>query len=269
MQDKILDNSLWTIKALWIGDSLSVIEQLALASFVKHGHRVELFTYGDVKNIPPGVVVRNGNEVLDASNIFMYKKKPSYSGFANWFRYVMLFKEGGVWIDTDVVCLKPFTFDTDLFFGREQYNAINCAVVGAKPGLEIFNFLANQVDNPNKFLPYDTFKEKKRKVFRRYCQGNERGNVKWGETGPRGFSKALNHFGLYDRALPTTAFYPIHSSCWTDIFDETYPNVDSYFPDTYAIHLWNEMMRRREGFEKDKTYPENSLIEFLKKEYLS
>ena len=264
----MLSEKLWTIKALWIGDSLSPVEQVSLASFVKHGHVVQLFTYGDVKNIPQGVAVRDGNEILDKSKIFMYKKKPSYSGFANWFRYEMLYKEGGVWIDTDVVCLKPFEFEQDIFFGKEQYDTINCAVVGAKPGLEIFKFLSAQVNSPNDFLPYDTFKEKKRKIFRKYCQGNERGNVKWGETGPKGFSKALNYFGLYDQCLPTTAFYPIHSTCWTDIFDETYSNVESYFPDSYAIHLWNEMMRRKDGFKKDMDYPKSSLIEFLKREYL-
>ena len=116
IKDKPLNDSLWTIKALWIGSSLSIVEQLALASFVKHGHRVELFTYENVKNIPEGVIIRDGREILDSTNIFMYKKKPSYSGFANWFRYEMLYKEGGVWIDTDVVCLKPFDFDKDIFF---------------------------------------------------------------------------------------------------------------------------------------------------------
>jgi len=89
----------WTIKALWIGESLSVIEQLALCSFLYHGHRVELFIYDDVANIPDGVIVRDGNEILGADKIFVYRKGQSYSGFANWFRYRMLHDEGGVRID--------------------------------------------------------------------------------------------------------------------------------------------------------------------------
>ncbi|WP_048691577.1 glycosyltransferase [Catenovulum maritimum] len=264
-----MKDNLWTIKALWIGERLSLIEQVSLASFVKNGHKVELFTYGKVQNIPEGVIVRDANEILAENKIYKYKKKPSYAGFANWFRYLMLYKEGGVWIDTDVVCLKPFDFDTDLFFGKEQFDKVNCAVVGAKPGLEIFNFLANQVENPNDFLPYDTTREKRRKLFRKYIEGNKRGNVKWGETGPIGFTKALEHFGLFEKhKLPMTAFYPIHSTCWDNIFDETFPTPEPYFPDTYAIHLWNEMMRREDGFSKDATYSENSLIECLKRRYL-
>lgn len=73
----------------------------------------------------------------------MYSKRPSYSGFANWFGYVMLYKEDGVWIDTDVACLKSFDFEKDSFFGSEQHDAINCALVGAHPNMETFDLLAN------------------------------------------------------------------------------------------------------------------------------
>ena len=38
------------IQSLWIGEELSVMEQLCLSSFVKNGHEVHLYTYEDVKN---------------------------------------------------------------------------------------------------------------------------------------------------------------------------------------------------------------------------
>ncbi len=259
----------WTIKSLWIGDSLSPIEQLALSSFIHHGHSVELFTYGKVRNIPSGVTLRNGEEILAKKKIFMYNKRPSYAAFANWFRYVMLYKEGGVWIDTDVVCLQPFNFQQAIFFGNEQHDKINNAVIGALPNMEIFDFLANQAANPNQFLPFDTIRDKRRKLVRKFLRGNKRGDLKWGETGPIGLTRAINHYNLMENVLPITAFYPIHSSCWTTIFDETYSDPSRYFPDSYAIHLWNEMMRRKPGFNKGKTYAYNSLIEGLKRQYLN
>jgi hypothetical protein len=198
----------------------------------------------------------------------MYEGRPSYSGFANWFRYEMLFREGGVWVDTDVVCLKPFDFQEEIFFGLEQFDKVNCAVVGASPGQEIFQFLARQVERPNDFLPYDAAKHKRRKLLRRYLKGNKRGNVKWGETGPVGFTKALHHFGLFDKALPISAFYPVHSTCWTSIFDTAAADPDRYFPDSYAIHIWNEMLRRDPNFRIDAPFPDNSLFEELKRRYL-
>ena len=265
---KAMSDRSWTIKALWIGDTLSLIEQLSLASFVKCGHEVELFTYNHVAMVPDGVTIRDANEILGKEKIFLYRERPSYAGFANWFRYIMLYKEGGVWIDTDMVCLKRFDFDSPLFFGMEAFDRYNCAVVGAEPNLALFSFLARQVENPNDYLPYDTKKERKTKFKRKYLKGNQRGNVKWGETGPRGFTRAINHFELQSHGLPFTAFYPIHSECWTAIFDDTFPSIEAYFPDTYAIHLWNEMMRRRDDFDKNRDFSKNSLLAALKRRYL-
>jgi len=258
----------WTIKTLWIGVELGPLEQLCLSSFLHHGHQVELFVYDDVGNIPAGVTVRNGEEILKSSNIFMYKHRPSYAAFANWFRYEMLLKEGGVWVDTDVACLKPFDFESNLFFGLEQSNKVNNAVIGAVPGLESIHFMARQAEHPNHFLPYDSTKEKCRKFIRRYLKGNQRGDLKWGETGPGGFTKALHHFDLFDKALPISAFYPIHSTCWTSSFDTTAANPERYFPDSYAIHFWNEMLRRDPNFNINSEFPENSLFEELKRRYL-
>ncbi|NND55254.1 MAG: hypothetical protein HKN56_09840 [Gammaproteobacteria bacterium] len=258
----------WTIRTLWVGDSLSTIERLALASFVYHQHDVELYTYNEVKGVPDGVTVRDANRILDGSLIFTYKSRPSYAAFANWFRYRLLHEHGGIWIDTDVVCLKPFEFSGPLIAGREEYGRVNCAVLGGEPGHPLFAALAQQCENPNDFLPYDTPKQKRRKVFRRYLQGNQRGNLKWGETGPGGLTSAMQHTGLFDIALPVTAFYPVHSRCWDTIFDLTYPDPAKFFPESYAIHLWNEMIRRNPDYGKDKTYEHGSLIEALKRQYL-
>lgn len=259
----------WTIKALWIGSSLSKIEQLSLASFVYHGHKTELFAYEDIQGVPSGVTLRDANQILPEAKIFKYKSRPSYACFANWFRYEMLYREGGIWVDTDVVCLKPFDMQFELLAGWEQLGKINNAVIGANAGDPLFEFLSAQCKEPNTPLPYDNRRDRRRKFLRRYFQGNQQGNLKWGETGPIGLTKAMQHFKRLEQVLPVTAFYPIHPTCWNTIFDTTYPSVDRYFPDSYAIHLWNEMIRRTPGYGKDKTYPTNSLIEVLKQKYLS
>ena len=37
---------------LWIGKSLSPIEQISALSFLKQGHRLFLYAYEDVKGVP-------------------------------------------------------------------------------------------------------------------------------------------------------------------------------------------------------------------------
>ena len=84
------------IQSLWIGDELSNMEQLSAKSFIDHGHTYHLYTYGDVKNIPEGVIVKDGNEILLESEIFRYKNG-SVSAFSNLFRFALLYKKGGCW----------------------------------------------------------------------------------------------------------------------------------------------------------------------------
>src|SRR6185369_14164179 len=108
------------IQCLWIGPRLSAMERLAIASFLRHGHEVHLYTYGHVAGIPLGTVVRDGNEILPASRIFFYSDCGSPSGFANFFRYKLLLERGGWWVDTDMVCLKPFDFADEYVFASEN-----------------------------------------------------------------------------------------------------------------------------------------------------
>ena len=102
------------IQSLWIGGTLSKMEQLSAKSFIDHGHTYHLYTYGETNNIPEGVIVKDGNEILPENEIFRYKNG-SVSAFSNYFRFMLLYKKGGYWADTDLICVKPFKFDTWLF----------------------------------------------------------------------------------------------------------------------------------------------------------
>lgn len=255
------------IKTLWIGPSLSLLEQLSLKSFLRNGYKVELFIYDEVKNIPEGIIIRDANTILNKEKIFQYRKTGGYGAFANWFRYEMLFKEGGVWVDTDIICLKKFDIRQDLFFGHEDEDTINNAVIGTTPNLPLFEFLSRQAKNPNNFLSYDTFRQKRIKLQRKYFRGNKRGDLFHGETGPRGLTKAIEHFELDYCSLPIQAFYPVYYKNWRSIFHDPCSSIEENYPNSYCIHLWNEYIRRAE-YNKDGQFKQGTLIELLKSRYL-
>jgi len=256
------------IQALWIGESLSSIEQLCISSFLKNGHEFHLYTYDRVGNIPEGTTIKNGNDILDSSKIVRYKNG-SVSLFTNWFRFEILKKFGGFWVDLDVICLKPFNFsDNEPVFSLEVEGRICTAVMSFPKNHKFTNFMIDINKNPNKFLPYDNWKTKKRKLKRKLKgQGLEQTN--WGETsGPTGVSNGLKYFDMLKSAKHKDYFFPIHYMDWKFIYYSSTKIDDSVFKNTYAIHLWNEMSRREEGFDKNATFKENSLIEQLKKKYL-
>ena len=66
------------IKGLWIGTELGKIERLCIRSFQKQGHIFELFTYGEVKGIPEKTIIRDGNEILEEKEIFIYDENYIY-----------------------------------------------------------------------------------------------------------------------------------------------------------------------------------------------
>jgi mannosyltransferase OCH1-like enzyme len=126
------------VQGLWIGPELSAMEQLSIASFLRNGHEYHLYVYGEVKNIPVGKKVKDGDEeILPVSMIFQYRREKSYSAFSNFFRYRLLLERGGWWVDTDTICLKPFRFEEEYVFSSEKLDGadfINSGVIRVPRG---------------------------------------------------------------------------------------------------------------------------------------
>ena len=110
------------VQSLWIGDSLSVMERLCLASFMANGYTFHLYVYDEVEGVPAGVLLMDASEILPRSKVFKYKKRNTYAGFSNHFRYKLLCMKGGVWVDTDVVCLDSLGDDMDYVFAEQRKN---------------------------------------------------------------------------------------------------------------------------------------------------
>jgi len=255
------------MQSLWVGSKLSLLERLSIASFIHHGHEYHLYTYNNISDVPDGAQLKDANEIIPEKEVFTYYNG-SYAGFADWFRWSLLFKKGNYWVDTDVVCMKYFNFESDIIFGLENALLACPAVIKFPKNHQFCIFLENICNNPNTILPYDSWKIKKKKI-KKIIFNKGRHDISWGETGgPDGFTKALQHFGLMDMAKPFTFFYPIHNSNWNAIFDETLANDIQLFSNTYSIHLWNEMSRRCKSFDKNAQFPKESLFEQLKRKYL-
>ena len=260
-----MDNKI--IQSLWIGNELSSVEQLCINSYLKNDHEFHLYAYKDIKNVPKGTTVKDASEIIPSEEVFMYSTG-TYSVFADWFRWKMLYEKGGFWVDMDQICLKHFDFDTDLIFGKQTIGSVAVGVLGFPPEHELSAFMEAICENPNKILPYDSTRMKLIKIKRRLLRRGKQ-NVSWGETGgPAGFTRAIEYFKLMDQAKPFTYFYPIPHYNWDTAFDETLANDIDLFSNSYAVHLWNDMMRHKEGFDKNGTFPKNSLFEQLKAKYL-
>lgn len=233
------------IQSLWIGGDLSAMEQLSLASFLAHGHEYHLYTYGEVGHLPKGAVLKNAEEILPKAAIFQYHQHPSYAGFSNFFRYRLLLRKGGWWVDTDVVCLKPFTFDAPYVFAAERSRSgevAATAVIKAPAGSEIMAF--------NWHICLSCVQP---------------ALARWGQFGPKLMARAIAKFGLDAHLQSAEVFCPLAYDEWEVLLSPTEFRCGA---PTHAVHLWNEMWRRS-GRDKSAAYDPGCLYESLKREYLS
>jgi hypothetical protein len=233
------------IQGLWIGAELSVMESLSIASFLAHGHQFHLFVYSDVKNVPAGTVTRDGEEILPASAIFRYRDNGSYAGFSNFFRYELLWKYGGWWVDLDTICLRPFRFANDYVIGSEPV-----ADGGSHP---ISGVLKTPPQSP--LIQY----------LKEVCGGKDRETLTWGETGPKLVADGIRRFSFEKYVQTSDAFCPLGWYEWDRVLDPA-ASV-SLEVSALAIHLWNEMWRRSDK-DKNALYHPNCLYERLKAKYL-
>lgn len=229
---------------MWIGDRLSLLENLSIMSFLTKGHEYHLYTYGDVQNVPQGTVILDGNTILPKEEIFVYKRgegKGSVSAFSNLFRYKLLLDKGGWWIDTDVYCLKRFDFKEEYVFGYEGTRSSKSLVASCVMKVPVNSSFSK--------MCYD---------FSLSC---DRDKLKWCQIGPDLVTDTVNKLGLEGYVKSTKIFCPVD---WWDVKTHIVGNLGSKIDlqDSFAIHLWNEMWRRH-SLDKSKYHDPRSIFNRL------
>lgn len=255
------------VQSLWIGDKLSTLEILCIKSFLLNGYDYHLYTYNNISNIPENTIVKDGNEILDKSEIYTYQNT-SYSAISNHFRFELLYKKGGIWVDTDVVCVKPYiTEDPYIIISESNKKYDNTE---KKIGASILKF--PQYD-PILLEAIELCKQAKKDILE--------GKLVWG-LGPRTVKMLVEK---YDLNRYIKSWYFANSCSCHHVESIMNPNFTSKDPiknalykystrlanlpnDTYFVHLWNEFWRRN-NINKNN-FPKNTLIgDLCDKYYIS
>jgi hypothetical protein len=222
------------IQSLWVGGELSQVEQMCIRSFLYHGHRFHLYTYGEVKGVPNGTVVKSADDLVRMSEI---KRFQNLANFSDFFRYTMLRANGNWWCDLDMFCLKPFAFPEPYVFasqlcdwGDEHPQKITCCAVKVPAGCELMERCLDRIEKTD-------------------LKTNS-----WPAIGPENLEESAISLGLQSYMKPKNVFCPLdHFYAPPNIF---FPESGStkFGPETYGVHLWNEEMRRF-NLDKNAAYP--------------
>lgn len=241
------------IQMLWLGGPLSTLERLSMISFVRNGHAVHLYGYEAAAGLPAGVTPMNAGEIFtldEMRGLTAGERHGSWAPFSNIFRYKLLYERGGIWCDTDIVCLKALDFaaNADYFFASEfTFNpqnekntaiATTCAML-TPPGSPLMK------DCLDAALAVDLR------------------SAEWGASGVALLRNKLPHYQLTRALLQPNVFCPVTSWGFTALLS----GLHTLPFESYAIHFYNEMWRRN-FFDKNASYEPYSVYERLKAHYL-
>lgn len=211
-----------TFQSFWFGDSLPQYQQLALKSFVDHGHTFHLYTY-DALEAPAGVELKDAQTILPREKIFFYKRSEglaNIAGFSDLFRFHLLHDHGGWWVDTDVICLSNQIPEPEIYLGWQDHRLVGSAIMRLPKGSAITLEL---------------------------CEAAERaGNdIGFGEIGPGLVTRVAKERGLSDHLVPQKEIYPINPfEALNVLIPSKAEDVRNKVGDAPFLHLWNEMFGR-------------------------
>ncbi len=247
------------IGSLWIGEELGWLEQICLMSFVEHGHEVTLFaTSPALRGLPPGVQLRDANEIFPCQTIVRDPKSGSPALHADMFRYAMLAQTDLIWVDTDVLCLQPLLVHEPYLFGFEDKNTVNNAVLRLpKESSTLRKLLRYRPDTRG----YPPFFSTRRKIKYWLKSGGRPPHISrwpWGSIGPKGLTHFLRASGEIAHARPVEAFYPLHYHDVTQLICAPKAGAALHFSsDSYYLHLWGKELRN--AIKSQGLHPESFL----------
>jgi hypothetical protein len=230
-------------RTFWHGGPLSQYQIFCLRSFVARGHRIEVFSYEDGLAVPDWIVRKDAREILPADRVLHYRSgfgQGSPSLHSNLFRYTMLHRLGGWWIDTDVVLFGSQLSLDPVFFIVEDPHSGRCGTAVLK--LPRQHPLLSEA------------------IERCLAMGEA---ATWGQTGPGLFTKLVNEYQLARYASPQKTAYSIFWWDFAAFFDpDRCDEVRSCCKESTFIHLWNEMWRQA-GIPSDSAPPQGSYLDWL------
>ncbi len=239
--------SLPIVASLWIGGRLSFLEQLCLKSFVDHGHRTILYAYGEVEGVPEGIEVLDANRIFPNETYIRHAKSGSPAVHADAFRYRMIELQNVIWVDADMLCMRPWDFGDQWVFGWEKTGRLVCNAVLGLPRfsrtLAQLNALCRtEYPIPPWATPEETARLQAAAAAGRPVHVSE---MEWGVWGPAALTHFLNETGEMAHVLPQMAFFPIPFKDRRDLLKPGRVIDDKLDSGCYGVHLWNRRLRRR------------------------
>ncbi len=229
-----------TFATFWAGQTISPFEAACITSFLAHGYQYTVFSFDDLTGLPEGVTLRDAREITDEANVrrFIIRGRPNLSHFSDLFRYELFKRTDHIWVDADMLMLRPLALpEYDQLIAKEDAATLCGAIM--------------RVDGKHPNL--DTLIER--------TEALRDQELVWGATGPRLLTAVFDRQTIMQRAYDAKFFFPVHyNESWKMFLPEFRDKCVELCRSAYTTHLWNDRMVKL-GVWKRFAPPSGSFLE--------
>jgi hypothetical protein len=234
--------------SFWDGAPLGYVERLCIASMLEVRHALDIYSYRTDLDIPKGVALCDANDILPRSRVVLHETG-SWAPFADIFRYEALLRGAGIWIDLDVLLLKPIGDIGEHVVGWQDAYVINNAVLRLPPASPCLQRLIalgrSEVVVPPQWSSVRRMSQRLRSLFGQHIPFEK---LEWGATGPLALTRLIFDLRLLHLCQPVDVFYPVPWQHASHLFQPDATLVESALTsNTRAVHLWNDRIKHLKG----------------------
>src|SRR3954469_7075452 len=204
----------------WHGP-LDRLRQLCLRSQVAAGHKVTVYSFDPLPQLPDGVGNAEAEAIL--SHAFSEKLRPPQPDgtwrdwtllqFSDFFRMRLMARNAGLWLDPDVLLLKPVEIDAAKpFFAWERPRQLGNSVLYLPPRDPIVAAFEDLMEQDELTPDWLALRHRLTFALRKLRGGSNRlSDIRVAIYGPAALTALASRGGALAHALPKQSFYAVHA----------------------------------------------------------
>jgi hypothetical protein len=208
------------VVTFWHGP-LDRLRQTCLRSQVAAGHRVIVYSFDTIRELPGGVCNADAEAILPRS--FSERLRPPQPDgswrdwtilqFSDFFRMRLMAEHAGLWLDPDVLLLKQVSLDpTKPFFAWERGRQIGNSVLYLPPNHPIVRAFESLIAQDELTPDWLALRHRLTFALRRWFRGSKRlSDTRVALYGPAALTALARRYGDCCNVLPQKSFYAVHS----------------------------------------------------------
>ena len=208
------------VVTFWHGP-LDRLRQTCLRSQIAAGHAVTVYSFDPVAGLPDGV--RNAEAEAILPHAFSEKLRPAQPDgswrdwttlqFSDFFRMRLMAQGAGLWLDADVLLLRPVEIDPQKpYFAWERPRQLGNSVLYLPPRDPIVTAFEGLMEQEELTPDWLALRHRLTFAIRRLRgQSNRLSDIRVAIYGPAALTALARRSGHLHHALPKKSFYAVHA----------------------------------------------------------